>query len=388
MTYLAILGRQPAIGIAELESRFSADALNIIAPDIAQIETDASVEVFDQLGGVTKVAKLLAHLDFSDWRRIESYVLKTFPHHLHHIPEGKITLGLSVYGLNIAPKQIQATALSLKKVIRQTGRSVRIVPNTEAVLNTAQVIHNKLTSTNGHELLIIKNNSGVLLAQTQWVQDIDAYRRRDQERPARDARVGMLPPKLAQIIINLSGATQGRHLLDPFCGTGVVLQEGMLAGMQVLGTDLEPRMIEYSEKNLDWFCDNHLIGKESYSLEVRDATTHQWNDFQVIACETYLGRPFSSQPDEETLRKVIQDCNVIHKKFLQNVARQTKSGFRMCIAVPAWKTKNGFKHLPTLDNLGELGYTRMSFVHAKTQNLIYHRQDQVVARELVVLIRK
>jgi hypothetical protein len=300
MTYLAILGRQPALGIAELESRYGSEALKLIAPDVVQIEAELSIKALDQLGGVIKVAKLLTSLDFSDWRRIERYVLTTFPHHLHHIPEGKITLGISVYGLNIAPKQIQASALSLKKVIRQAGRSVRIVPNTEAVLNTAQVIHNKLTDATGHELLIVKNGSGILLAQTVWVQDIDAYRRRDHERPARDARVGMLPPKLAQIIINLSGTGCEQRLLDPFCGTGVLLQEGLLAGMQVYGTDLEPRMIEYSEKNLDWLCEHHMISKDSYELAVGDATEYRWDDFQVIVrllpARLTLGGHFRAHP--------------------------------------------------------------------------------------------
>ena len=84
----------------------------------------------------------------------------------------------------------------------------------------------------------------------------------------------------------------------------------------------------------------------------------------------------------------MQDVNLIHKRFLQNVARQTQSGFRMCIAIPAWKTPAGFKHLKVLDNLEDMGYNRIEFVHVRVEDLIYHREGQVVARELVVLVRK
>ena len=84
----------------------------------------------------------------------------------------------------------------------------------------------------------------------------------------------------------------------------------------------------------------------------------------------------------------MQDVNHIHKKFLQNVASQTQPGFRMCIAVPAWSVRGEFKHLKTLDILDELGYNRIEFVHARSEDLIYHREGQVVARELVVLTRK
>ena len=108
----------------------------------------------------------------------------------------------------------------------------------------------------------------------------------------------------------------------------------------------------------------------------------------AIAGETYLGRPFSSLPDRETLSGVMQDVNLIHKRFLQNVVRQTQSGFNLCIAIPAWKTPEGFKHLKLLDSLEELGYTRRSFVHADNEDLLYYREGQIVARELVVLIRK
>lgn len=64
--------------------------------------------------------------------------------------------------------------------------------------------------------------------RTSFVQDIESYTARDQARPMRDARVGMLPPKLAQIIINLALSNNDiTEVLDPFCGTGVVLQEGI-----------------------------------------------------------------------------------------------------------------------------------------------------------------
>lgn len=407
--YLCILGRQPALGLAELESHFGAGAITGIQPDIVQLETDEDPAVFDQLGSTQKAAQLLTRFDSTDWNKAIQQIQKSLPHHFEHVPEGKITLGLSVYGLPASPQQINAAALSFKKTAKQSGRSVRVVPNNEPTLNAAQVIHNKLTGEKGLELLLIKDGRGLILARTVWIQDIEAYRRRDQERPMRDARVGMLPPKLAQTILNL--AVNGIEadpvtVLDPFCGTGVLLQETLLNGYNTLGTDLEPRMIEYTTKNLEWLRQTIMRGNpqarhagtrtlaEQDSLpeaavKVGDATAMRWQKpFDTIASETYLGRPLSSQPDQETLQKIISDCNTIHRKFLQNVARQTEAGFRLCIAVPAWHTKSGFKHLPVLDHLEELGYNRVSFVHADNKDLVYHRENQIVARELVVLIRR
>src|SRR4030095_6950860 len=179
-------------------------------------------------------------------------------------------------------------------------------------------------------------------------------------------------------------------ILDPFCGTGVLLQEALIHGYQVIGSDIDLRMIEYTKTNMEWLRKKYNEGFLR-TLEVRDATVYKWfemNFVDAIASETYLGRPFSALPIPEVLNVVMRDVDTIHKKFLQNVTRQTKPGFRMCIAVPAWKTRTGFKHLKTLDSLEELGYTRVSFVHVRNEDLIYHRPDQIVGRELVVLKRK
>jgi tRNA (guanine10-N2)-dimethyltransferase len=239
--------------------------------------------------------------------------------------------------------------------------------------------------------LFVRHGRQTYVAQTVAIQDIDAYAARDQKRPKRDARVGMLPPKLAQIIINLATgfnlASPGRAILDPFCGTGVILQEALLMGYDAYGTDLEDRMIDFSEANLDWLGKQCDLTTRTYLLETGDATNFEWQNFDTIACETYLGRPFSALPAPDVLSKVMQDVDTIHRRFLQNVYLQTKPGFRMCIAVPAWKTAYGFKHLKVLDSLEELGYTRTVFSHAEAKDLVYHRPEQIVARELVVLTR-
>ena len=381
MPILAILGRQTELSIAELESVFGAANISPVNQNICGLLNIDSVAAFDQLGGVQKAATTIAELKSSDWRQIIREVAKHIDGLTSSI-EGKINLGLSVYGLPLTIGALNAGGLELKKQLKKNGRSVRVVPNKTLDLNAAQVLYNKLIGPSGVELIISKNKGGVLLAKTVWVQNIEAYAARDQARPKRDAKVGMLPPKLAQTILNLSGFDESKTVLDPFCGTGVVLQEALMMGGRAIGSDIEARMVDYTKSNLE------RLKQGNFSLQVGDATTCKWKeDFDCVACETYLGRPLSSLPDRQTLEKIVQDVNTIHKKFLTNLSRQTPAGLRLCLAVPAWKIPKGFLHLPILDRLTDLGYNRVSFVHTPTTKLIYHRENQLVARELVVLER-
>jgi tRNA (guanine10-N2)-dimethyltransferase len=426
-----ILGRQPAIGLAELESLYGAENIRPVGSHAAMVDVEID---FARIGGSSKAAKVLNILDTTDWREIQSYLEYNIPQHLEHLGEGKLSLGLSAYGFQVNAKKVMATGLNLKKVIRLTGRPVRLVPNVEPALNSAQVLHNKLTSPLGWELLLIRDDNKTILAQTTHEQDIEGYSLRDHGRPMRDARIGMLPPKLAQIIVNLAQPDQSRSfslmqgtksevqpgtlvdparngtleqanrkgdrkikVLDPFCGTGVVLQEAGLMRYGIYGTDIDERMVDYTRQNLHWLATKTNYDGHDSRFETADATIYHWpHEYDVIATETYLGRAFTSPPPLEMLEKNRRDCDTIIRKFLRNVYNQTKPGFRMALALPAWALPHSsshilvanFLHLPLLDSLGELGYNQLEFEHATKKDMIYHRDGQIVGRELVVLIRK
>ncbi len=386
---LLILGRQPSISLAELESVYGPENITQFGKSSAIVNFPASKIILNNLGGSIKLCEILTTIPSIDWKNISHHLSTLLPDLIHSLPEGKIKLGISTYDLSLSPKVINSEALKLKKLIQNLNRTVRIVPNNQPALNTAQVIFNKLTIEPGIELIIAGNSQNVIIAKTKDIQDINSYASRDRKRPKRDAKVGMLPPKLAQTIINLASQDYSQSILDPFCGTGVILQEAILMGHDVYGTDIEERMVEYSRVNLDWLNEqtSYNLNQQSYLLETGDACNFTWQSFDSIASETYLGRPFSSEPDPDQLKTIINNVNVIHRKFLQNISNQTKSGFKMCIAVPAWFTKYGIKHLPVLDHLTDMGYTRKSFAHAREKDLIYHRDNQIVGRELVILIR-
>lgn len=387
-----IFGRQPAIGRAELESLYGADHLAPLGNFAAVSDLAPSQIDFARLGSSVKLAAYLGTVS-GPVAALHTALEKLTLQQAQDITEGKVQLGISTYGVRTSPKQLMAIGLNLKKALRQAGYSVRLTPNQENELSSAQVLHNHLTGERGIELILVQNGTDIAVGRTVAVQDITAYARRDQDRPKRDAFVGMLPPKLAQTIINLATSrtqpTSDFVVLDPFCGTGVLLQEALLMGYGAYGTDLEPRMIDYSGVNLAWLSEKHGT-TATPPLEVGDATNFTWTQpFSTVACEAYLGHPLANWPRPEKLKQIIGTCNTIIEKFMANIAEQMPAGTRLCLAVPAWKSPDGkIHHLPLLDHLEKIGYNRVSFRHSSEQELVYYRPDQIVARELLVITRK
>ena len=397
MKYLAVLGRQPEISLAELEAIYG--GVRRVSDSLAVfVSTTEFTDNINRLGGTLKLAIELGQKPID---------------YLSKLPDGKITIGVSDYSKKASRRTALEEALKLKKILVRHGRSVRVVESKDAVLATATSLHNGLSGKNERKVELVKVND-------EWfrvigVQDIDAYARRDQARPARDAKVGMLPPKLAQILINLCGILpEGSRILDPFCGTGVVLQEALLMGYCAYGTDIDERMIEYSKRNLEWLMKSEIIQPEgirslarrgrapaargdgpagrgpkvdNFQISIGDATSFKWvQPINAVACEGYLGKPFSRIPSEVELKEQKQECGSIILGFLKNMCTQIDKNTPITIAVPAWLREDGsYSRLDILDEIDKLGY---NVDNKSREGLLYHREDQVVARDILILRKK
>ena len=445
--YIALLGRQPEISLAELAAVFGVDNVNRISQQFAEVQTSQ----FDitTLGGTIKCAKVITELpasrtDKASLLAASRFITQHYQAKWANSPH-KITLGLSAYNLAVGARDVQKTGLILKSSLKKSGTSLRLIPNDQPALSTATAHNNKLgNSPHKVELLLVKTTDRrLVIAESCGVQNITAYTRRDRHRPKRDAFVGMLPPKLAQIMLNLAlgaGSLTGQRscgnsatgsasslsdksivlrtalpdafdleetagsraaretgiqpvenmsgqrplILDPFCGTGTVLQEALLAGYDVVGTDLSQKMVDYTTENLSWLQSTFTAPGHIIDIHQADATTHRWPNsthLAAVVCETYLGQPFSAPPAPQKLAEVAGNCNHIIAGFLTNIRPQLAPNTPLCIAVPAWYDASGqATHLPLIKNLQQLGYHQLNHTP-----LIYRRPDQVVARELLIL---
>ena len=81
---------------------------------------------------------------------------------------------------------------------------------------------------------------------------------------------GSMSPKLARGMCNLSRVKDGSIVLDPFCGTGGILIEAGIIGAKVVGIDIDEKMVEGTQKNLE-YChikDYHVFQGDARNIEL------------------------------------------------------------------------------------------------------------------------
>ena len=394
MKYVAIAGRQPLISLAEIQALYD-KAARLVGKKLVFFEIDEDGEEnispdINRLGGSLKLGRFFD----TDFSKLAKFLATAHP-------EGKITLGISDFSKQKKSGLAKQKSMELKRNLARMGRSARVITSNEPEISSATAHHNQLGEKAGcFEIFLIDREIYLSLG----TQNITAYTERDQARPARDAKVGMLPPKLAQILINLCGKLpEGARVLDPFCGTGVVLQEAAIMGYVPYGTDLNERMVEYSKKNLSWLFNERnrkrfkilpdLIQKKDQilnAISVGDATSFTWEgEIDAVAFEGYLGAPMSKPPVDIKFKTEKAKCREIAMGFLKNITPQIKSGTPVVMALPAWLRENGkYAGLNILDEIQEMGYNFEKFQDLSQSDLLYYREGQIVAREIIVIRKR
>ena len=215
----------------------------------------------------------------------------------------------------------------------------------------------------------------------------------------------MIPPKVAQVMLNLAAAKPGGSILDPFCGIGTIIQEGLLLGYKMLGSDINKQAIRGSESNLEWFRNRYKIAPGKYHVEVADATDVAkllaGQTIHSVVTECTLGPIYGKYPTTPEIEKNFQDLQKLYTLCFEEFSKflETKSRIVMCI--PAYKkARADYEMFPSLDFAAGFGYTVVDIIPpAIAKNFkflrltsrgtaIYDRKDQIVAREIVIFEKK
>lgn len=309
------------------------------------------------------------------------------------LPAGKFNFGFSFYGQK--PVNLKVIGLELKNFLREKKINSRLVVSREANLSSVIIAQNKLL-TRGVEIVLIRQEKNILIGRTLAVQDFKGLSKRDYGRPGRDDKSGMLPPKLAQMMINLVAGPHvplAASLLDPFCGSGTILTEALLIGFQqVIGSDISKTALDDSRANLKWLISNFSISDGHYQLFKKSVLDLEKfikkESIDYIVTEPYLGpqRGFF-QP-----AAVARELNDLYSKALLEFSKVLKNNGRVVMVWPVFLNRHflspdlgAFKIVPPF---GRDLLSSKDLKITERQTIVYGRPGQRVFREILILEKK
>jgi len=376
------LWREFKLSIAEVMSVFPDasivfyDKKNLIVENISQ---DDILEKTSRIGGTIKVSKYAEHKTQED---IYEYI-----YNVSLAKSGKFNYWVSLFWKE---SDLKKKLMVIKKFLKEKGVWSRFVNQDFGNMSSAIINGEKLVET-WSDFTIINTWETIYLGQTIWVQDIEAYSKRDYGK-SRNMEIGMLPPKLSQIMINLALfpllSKEGQGVVyDPFCGLGTILIESQyMWNKEVYGSDFNPEMIEASLKNT-W-------SKNIFLFDARDMSESKVfsNDIDAIVTEWFLGEIMTKKNISHD-RIAIQRNNLskLYDKFFSGLQTVWFKG-NIVISFPFWEVEKKYFYftevyeiLEKYCNIQAVFPENIDLYPTKSWSLLYKRDSQLVGREIFKL---
>lgn len=391
MKYFFVLGTNTALSVAELAAVLDLKEISLLANDFLIWETELEIKpenLIKNLGGIIKIGIIKEEMFDSNEDKILKTLVQLAKIKKYQGSEGKFNFGFSDYGRFQFNKQ--NLGLKLKKYFSQESISSRFVISREKTLSSVVVTQNKLL-TRGIEIILFKDGNNILIGETLAVQPFKDLSRRDYGRPARDDQSGMLPPKLAQIMINLAQVKDRDDVIvDPFCGSGTILSEAMLAGYKNLfGSDISPKAVDDSYKNISWMRELYSLSDCRVKVLVKNVINLskfiKAKSASAIITEPFLG----PQRGIINFKAVMSNLETLYSEALEQFKIVLKKGGRVVMIWPMFYGQkpitpnyDGFKMINMLPE--NLRYCEFIKKHNRA-TIVYGRPGQKVYREIVVL---
>jgi tRNA (guanine10-N2)-dimethyltransferase len=380
MKYFFELGIHPEISYAELSTVLTLNNPVILGDKILIADCSEFIvkDLLKIVGGIVKIGMIVLekkitneHLAVFAQKQSESFPIKQ-----------KINFGISVYGKN--NPDVKKIALDVKRRIAK-NRPVRWVASKNKVLSSVIVEQNKLID-RGFEMVLLGINHSSYLGITLGVQPFKDLSFRDYGRPGRDDLSGMLPPKLAQIMLNLSRQDKDKKIIDPFCGSGTIITEASLMGFRnIYAGDLSEKAIADTRKNISWIKENFSLDQDMQITmlisDVRELSKKfSQGYFDAVITEPFLG----PQRGKIIIKKIIKELNDFYSAVIREFFKILKDNGTIVMIWPMFF--DGREHIrlnPDLSGFTFDGFVLNNFLYRKT--LVYGRPGQKIWREIVRL---
>ncbi|MEM2136376.1 MAG: methyltransferase domain-containing protein [Candidatus Methanomethylicia archaeon] len=128
-----------------------------------------------------------------------------------------------------------------------------------------------------------------------------------------------LDPITSRLFVNLCRVRRGNVFLDPFCGFGGLLIEAALIGCEVIGLDVDEKMIRGCKSNMEF------LGINRFHLILGDARSLPLKSINYVATDPPYGRTASTKG---------MNLKILLLNFLEEMkVLLSKNGY-VCLAAP------------------------------------------------------
>ena len=396
--YLFVLGRSTTLCEAELHALLSSfqetSHLRSVSTDVLLGECSpvfVPEKLMHKSAGIIKIATVVL--------RAKELTPEVLVEHCFPEKGSSLTFGVSSYCAQELP--LSRWLAPLKQLLAEKFSPVRYVTSREGVLSSVVI-----EKQNVHELIIAfdETKNEWIVGKTLVVQDFEEWNRRDYDRPAVDPGLGMLPPKVARMMVNIALGQlpqttnyELRTLLDPFCGVGTILTEGLLSGLQVVGSDVSPEQIEKSRKNLEWLGSKYPESKKNTWKLVTGDATHlssiiEPQSIDMIVTEPFMGSLFENRGGElyqkgkkatvDDVKNIVRGLEKLYIGALKEWHTILKPQGIVALILPEIMfAKRPFFVKKVIDSCENLGYTL-------TQGPFPYSRPQAVVKRKIYILKK
>jgi len=315
MKYLFIIGRNEDLSIAEIEEYLvkennPAQKLTLVDNGLL-IETDKPLKkrAIDALGGTISIGEVMAYGDdekvFKELDKIMIYMGTS----------NKLTYVLwdfsDIWEETKEYLKARFKSEKLKTAYKGLTGKVQMQDGEKGQKPSSKLID--------EEYFIFQESGKQYFGKITQKCDYASLEKRDMEKPVRRESLA-IAPRLAKIMINLAHLKENDTLLDPFCGVGTMLQEGLLQRIKAVGVDLNAEAIKSARKNLRWF----KFKPEFYELFHGNSTDVEIPEVTAVATEPDLGAVLKKIPTKEIAGKTLQQFDNLMINVIKNIRPNVK----------------------------------------------------------------
>ena len=346
----------------------------------------SALALLQSLGGTAKIASVLFELERFDAKALEKRLKERA--FFDALPE-KFFYYSSVLGnteLDAALRDALKQSFKGQKLRAMFKHPKELKVRAQQTMGPSELRRWKLLDS-GFELLVLRSGQKLLVCKTVAATDVEALKKRDLQRPAQKPK-HEISLRLARILLNLASAGKGKTVLDPFCGTGTIMQEALFNGANAIGLELDAKTAAMAKKNLEWFSQNfnasgvwRVINADSAVL----SSLLKKREFDCVVTEPYMGPLINTVLPEQIVKKTVTELEALYSKVFFELSKIMERGQRVVFILPSIPATSGKKIAVSEKVFFEQGFSCINPAGEKLLPYNYQQKTSKILRRIFVL---